>query len=256
MTWMHSCLKSSQEGHSSQRIILFSISLENLLRKLSLREACELTNDWDDSVPADLRSKWVDNIWRLEQLRGIKFKRARMPADAISTDMSVIIAVDASGVIKCAAAWARFKLKNGKYSCQLLFGRVLLASDKIPRNELEALLMGSNLGWILMLILSDWIVEYIVIGDSTIALCWTVSDKKRLSLFHRNRCAQIRRGTDLDKLYHVKTEFNPADVPTRPNLVKDEDVGPNSVWEKGLPWMNNEVQDAINEGILTPAKKL
>ena len=75
-------------------------------------------------------------------------------------------------------------------------------------------------------------------------------------MFHRNRCAQIRRGTDLDKLYHVKTEFNPADVPTRPNLVKEDDVGPNSVWEKGLPWMNNEVQDAINEGILTPAKKL
>ena len=39
-------------------------------------------------------------------------------------------------------------------------------------------------------------------------------------------------------------------------MIKDEDIGPNSVWEKGLPWMNEEIQDAIDSGILTPAMNL
>ena len=38
--------------------------------------------------------------------------------------------------------------------------------------------------------------------------------------------------------------------------MKISDVGPNSVWEKGLPWMKGEIDDAIDQGILTPANKL
>ena len=62
--------------------------------------------------------------------------------------------------------------------------------------------------------------------------------------------------TDLDQLYHCATDFNPADLGTRPHLVKLTDVGPNSVWEKGLPWMREEIDDVVEKGILTPAKSL
>ena len=31
---------------------------------------------------------------------------------------------------------------------------------------------------------------------------------------------------------------------------------PNGRWEKGLPWMTGEVDDAITKGILTPAVDL
>ena len=116
--------------------------------------------------------------------------------------------------------------------------------------------MTSNLGWIIRQSLENWIQSYIVIGDSTISLCWITSDKKRLSLFHRNRCVQIRRGSDLEQIYHVRSEFNPADVATRPSQIKDSSVGPNSVWEKGYAWMRGEIDDAIADGILTPASDL
>merc|ERR1712096_579650 len=123
-------------------------------------------------------------------------------------------------------------------------------------NELDALTMGSNLGWIVRQALEEWVSSYILIGDSTISLCWVTSEKKRLSLFHRNRCVQVRRGTDLDQIYHVVSECNPADLGTRPGAVQDCDVGPNSKWEKGLPWMKGEVDDAIAQGILTPVANL
>ena len=225
---------------------------------VDLRKAVKETEGWDDPVPEEIRSKWVHNFLRLENLRGIKFQRARMPENAASTEMNLIVAVDASQEVKIVGAWARFRLKSGDFSCQLVIGRSLLVHEDstIPKNELDALAMGSNLGWILRQTLEHWISSYILIGDSTIALCWVSSEKKRLSLFHRNRCVQIRRGTELDLMYHVISECNPADLGTRPEAVKDSDIGPNSKWEKGLPWMKGEIDDAVEKGILSSINNL
>ena len=225
--------------------------------KLDLREAVVQTSGWDDAVSAELRSKWVKNFWRIEGLRGIKFNRARMPTNAVSTQMDLITAADAANPAKIVGSWGRFRLDNGKFSCQQVLGRSLLGNEgTIPKEELEALMMGSNLSWIIRQALEEWISSHIVISDSRIALCWVSSEKKRLSLFHRNRCAQIRRGTDLDCLFHCITEENPADLGTRPELVLDSDVGPQSKWEKGLPWMTGEIDDAVAKGILTPVANL
>ena len=181
-----------------------------------------------------------------------------MPEDAVDSKMDIIIAVDAAEIIKMVGAWGRFRRKDGSFSCQLILGRSLLADEDstIPKNELEALTMGSNLGWILRQTLESWVDSYIIISDSTIALSWATSEKKRLSLFHRNRVVQVKRGGSLDAIYHVATDFNPADVGTRPHAVKISDVGPNSIWERGLPWMKGEIDDAIEQGILTPSNKL
>ena len=77
-----------------------------------------------------------------------------------------------------------------------------------------------------------------------------------MSIYHRNRVVQIRRGTELSQLYHVKSEFNPSDCGTRPELVTNSDVGPGSKWENGLPWMRRSISEAIDSVISTPIKKL
>ena len=119
--------------------------------KLDLRQTAKLTDGWDSAVPEELRSKWIKHFWRLETLKGIKFERARMPPNAVSTQMDMIVAADAAEWIKIVRAWVRFRLDTGKFSCQLLIGRSLLAEEigTIPKNELDALTMGSNLSWIL-----------------------------------------------------------------------------------------------------------
>ena len=224
--------------------------------KLDLRKAVQTTQGWDDPVPPELRSKWVNNFWMLEKLRGIRFKRAKMPMDAVDAKMDIITAGDAAEDSKIAAVWARFKLKDGSYSCQHLIGRSLLANSTTPKDELDALTMTANLTWIVKQTLDSWITSHISISDSQIAICWTTTEKKRLSLFHRNRTDQIRRAVDLDTLYHVVSEANPSDVGTRPSVVTEDDVGPDSIWEKGHKWMNGEISDAIENGILTPASQL
>ena len=39
--------------------------------------------------------------------------------------------------------------------------------------------------------------DFALLGDSVIALCWVMSEKKRRSIFHRNRTMQVRLNTDL-----------------------------------------------------------
>ena len=78
-----------------------------------------------------------------------------MPNNAVNTDMDIIVAVDALAVdasekMKVVGAWGLFRLKSGDFSCQLIIGRSLLADEEstIPKNELDAMTMGSNLCWI------------------------------------------------------------------------------------------------------------
>ena len=86
------------------------------------------------------------------------------------------------------------------------------------------------MAWVIRLALQEWIHSEVLFSDSMIALCWLTSEKLRLQLFHRNRVLQFRRGTDLENVYHVRSEYNTADCGTRPGKVKVPDVGPDSRW--------------------------
>ena len=63
----------------------------------------------------------------------------------------------------------------------------------------------------------------------------------------------MRRGIELENLYHIRTDKNPADCGTRPEKVKICDVGPDSRWETGDSWMKLDISDAVATGILKPA---
>ena len=51
----------------------------------------------------------------------------------------------------------------------------------------------------------------------------------------------------------MKTDHNPSDIGTRLSKVKDDDVGPNSIWENGHDWKERGMDEAQ---IPTPAKDL
>ena len=160
--------------------------------KIDLRQVVKETEGWDDYVPDDLRSVWIHNFWMIEMLRGMKFHRAVMPSSAKNTKLRIITCVDAASLL-ITGTWGGFELKEGGYSNQLLIGRSLLANEDstIPKRELEALTAGSNLAWIVRSALANWVDDYFVCSDSTIALCWVTAEKKRLSLYHRNRSIHI-----------------------------------------------------------------
>ena len=225
--------------------------------KLDLRETFKETDGWDTAMPPELREKWMKNFLLIEKLRGLKYQRAVMPVDAVDTKLRLLTGVDAAKTGLMMGCWGGFLRKNGLWSNKLILGRSLLArSESIPKDELESLCAGSNMAWVVKSALQDWVEQSILFSDSTIALCWLTSEKLRLSLYHRNRVIQIRRGTSLEEVYHVKTEFNPADCGTRPEKVKPTDVGPDSRWEVGDQWMTLDIQEAVKREVLKPATSL
>ena len=225
--------------------------------KLDLRETFQKTDGWDDGMPPDLRQKWLKNFWLIEKMRGLKYQRAVMPPDAVNTQLRLLTGVDAAKSGLMMGCWGGFRKKDGTWSNKLILGRSLLAkSVSIPKDELEAICAGSNMAWVVRSALQEWVESSIIFSDSTIALCWLTSEKLKLSLFHRNRVLQIRRGTNLEDVFHVRTEFNPADCGTRPDKVQLSDIGPESRWENGDQWMTQDVQEAVRLGVLKPASSL
>ena len=117
-----------------------------------------------------------------------------MPETAISKEARAIVLVDAAMEMIIVGVWIGFPLLGGGWSCQLLIARAALADENstIPKNELQGLTAGSNLGWAVEKALEGWIKEKIVASDSTIALSWTTAEMKPLAIFHKNRVVQIR----------------------------------------------------------------
>ena len=66
----------------------------------------------------------------------------------------------------------------------------------------------------------------------------------------------IRRATNLNNLYYVKTNENPSDCGTRPDKVSVNDVLTGSKWHSGTGWMADSFDRAIANGILKPALQL
>ena len=135
-----------------------------------------------------------------------------------------------------------------------MIGRALLSAENatIPKIELISYTCGRNLLWLIRKSLTDWVDSYILVGDSAITLCWVSTDKKRLSHFVRNRVIQVRRATDLENMYLVTTDQNPADVGTRPELVTLADVQEESKWIAGTAWIREDIATAVSDGGLKP----
>ena len=225
--------------------------------KKDLSEVFKHTEEWDDPIGPDLRKKWIHNFLLIEKCRGLKYTRAVMPIDAINCKMRLLTGVDAAMHALVMGCWGGFRRKDNSWSNQLVIGRSILATNEsIPKDELQALCGGSNLAWVVRSSLREWVESSVLFGDSKIALCWLSSENLRLSLFHRNRVLQIRRGTELDTVYHCKSEFNPADCGTRPSKVQITDIGPSSRWQNGDFWMCGDVEEAVGKGILTPISKM
>ena len=83
----------------------------------------------------------------MKEIGNLKFCRAVIPKDAVSLDVELIHSADAGENLICAAVHARYKLRNGNFSCQLIFARTKIVHDlTIPRAELEAALLNATTG--------------------------------------------------------------------------------------------------------------
>ena len=204
--------------------------------KLDLAEVVELKTDWDEKLPDRLLPKWVDTLIRIQRLRKIAFPRSVMPDCPRSTGLQLIVSVDASKDVAVAAVHARVPLSEGGYSCRLLVAKSkLVHTSTVPKGELRAAVMGASLAYAVQTDLGSQIEDVIFVTDSTIVLFWLTHDARPLQTAVRNAVLEIRRLSLVEQWFHVASEDNVADMGTRP--VELEEVGPESDWINGRPWM-------------------
>ena len=116
--------------------------------KLDLHELVLQKLDWDDKIPDNLQPIWESHFQMMNEIKTLKYQRAVIPEDTIDTQIDTLDFGDASREIACIAIYARFKRKDGSYSCQLVFARSRLIPTKMtqPRAELYAALINTHTG--------------------------------------------------------------------------------------------------------------
>ena len=58
--------------------------------KLDLHELVQRNLDWDDKIPDTLRPIWLAHFQMMNELKTLRFKRAVIPADAVSLQLDTV----------------------------------------------------------------------------------------------------------------------------------------------------------------------
>lgn len=217
--------------------------LEPLKARLKLDLQLLKDLDYDAAIPTEHRERWLSNLKMIHNARYVKCARAFIPVNAVDpNDMELIACSDAAERMSGCCIYARFKLTDGSYSCQLITGRSRTTNFSIPRNELEGIALSAQTAFTLSKVLGSRISRILFVSDSTISICWICNPNNKLKQFVYARVRLIHRLFGADCFYHVSGTNNPSDLLTRGNVTCDE-VGIGTRWHDGDPWMRLEVDE-------------
>ena len=164
--------------------------------KLQLKLDVAVLNgsDWDTPISSDLHPRWVSRFKEFLEVPELVVPRCVIPENAIDPRSVRLICIsDAAEFAGGAAVYASYLLPDGSFSCQLLAAKSKLMDMSIPRNELSAVLIMSELAFLVCKSLGSLISEVHFFTDSTIAMCWCHNMNKKLRMFTFNRVTTIRR---------------------------------------------------------------
>ena len=212
--------------------------------KVDISDLHRLGLGWDDQIPENLRPVWKNNFEMIQELGNLKYKRVIVPPNAKNLEIFTLDTADASTRLICAAIYARFELKDGSFSCQLVFARSKIVPEgtTTPRAELMAATMNAATGFTVQKAFGKYHKRHLKLTDSTVAFHWIASDKAVLKQLVRGMVVEVQRLTDLTDWRHIDGSNMPADLGTRRG-VKVAEIAEDSDWINGLPWMRAPEKD-------------
>ena len=138
-----------------------------------------------------------------------------------SSGIRLICLTDAAINAGGAAVYAGRKLNHSTWSCALVASKSKLMKATVPRNELSAIMLGTELVYLVAISIGPKVEDIVFATDSTIALSWCCNPAKKLRLFVFSCVETIRRmiewttGRDYLPIYHVDGELNLSDLLTK-----------------------------------------
>ena len=156
--------------------------------KLEMRRLAGLA--WNEEVPESDQQIWKNMLISFVDLNMISVTKCSIPSDAESDSKICLICVsDAAEFAGGAAVYGGRKLRDVTWSCT---AKSKLMKGTVPRNELFAIMLMTEVAFITKKTLGDRVGDIIFVTDSTITLCWVHNENKRLRIYVLNRVVTIR----------------------------------------------------------------
>ncbi|KAJ8977063.1 hypothetical protein NQ317_017225 [Molorchus minor] len=196
------------------------LSLVVIRGKLLIQALWKMKLDWDTPITdGSLLLEWssfIDNFYLLKTLKIPRY--LFLSKDIRSIEFHGF--ADASMKAYAACVYIRAVYEDNSVSSRLLSSKSRVSPLKtvsLPRLELCATLLLSKLVEKLISVFKSRFSPTSVTlwSDSQIVLCWLKAHPSRWTVFVANRVAQVQEITSQFKWRYIKTELNPADLPTR-----------------------------------------
>ena len=238
-------------------VSVFLIRLKLLMRNVSQEDGQVAA--WDDPVPPEVQDAFVEIMKEMKQLREVSFPRSIKPATWRKDMMPTLMMFgDGSTQAYCSLAYARWELEDGSVACRLIAGKTRVApKNKISVPRLE--LMGAVLSVRLAMKIKDSLrlkfVKTRFFTDSTAVLGMLQNDSVAFLEFVGNRVSEIKTKSDVKSEWAwIPTDKNLADMGTRSNVTV-ADIGEESEYQNGMPWMKLPETDWPAKMNITPPPK-
>ena len=197
--------------------------------------------DWDDIVPDSLGQLMTEYCEDHQFTDRVEIPRnVGIAEDELST---LVIFVDASGMAMAAVAYIASQ-NGGQCDSNLLCSRNKLApiqgSDTIPRMELAACQIGVELAVAICRCFGWNVAEVCYYSDSMTALWWLQSTQL-MTPYVGSRVMRVTERATPEQWSHVRTDENPADLPTR-GISVDEIVDC-KLWWKGPEFLSKPISE-------------
>ena len=215
---------------------------------------------WDCVIPQDLRTKWIEALWAIEQVKPLRFPRHNFRGNYMNKEGHLHIFVDASGPPNPKlqqVSYISFQSEGGPWISTIMCARNQLGKKDrtVPKQELESCAKGAEMAEYLSKYTAPYVKAKSLYTDSSVVCHWLLNETKDLAIFERRRISTIRHVFNVDEIFHIGSKDNPSDLGTRTG-VKVEDVGPDSQFYRGPDYLNLGLEEMVRKKIVTPAKEI
>ena len=186
--------------------------------KIILQDVTRLKLDWDDPVPSEIASRWVDWLNTLDGVKSFNIPRCVKPSSFDGAHLELHHFSDASEKAYGVCSFLRCVNPDKDVHTSLVFSKGRVAPLKqlsIPRLELQAALLAAKCDDMIRASLELPLAQSTFWVDSEIVLKYIQNERLRLQIFEGNRVGEIRRTSEPHQWRHVPGVENPADLVSR-----------------------------------------
>ncbi|GFW19136.1 integrase catalytic domain-containing protein [Trichonephila clavipes] len=209
--------------------------------KILLQELWKLNLEWDEPIPEDLNKQWTTFRRELHLIEKMKIPRCVLLPSYIQLEIHAFC--DSSVRAYCTEIYLKC-IASECISVSLLTSKTRVAplkTQSLPRLELCAALLLSN---VLQVVVREFplsIHRTITWSDSTITLAWLKTEPYRWQPFAANRVFKIQTTIQSAEWCHVSGIENPAHLGTRGLLLSQ--LVAHDQWIQGPLWLNQPMKE-------------